>query len=181
MYRLVAQTACTITLASIFSCICTAEDVPSDYQALAAGPWQLRLLPGCEEFTFTMYGHPGELERLKELVVVMRERGLGNGFDPGPAARASSRPLLQYLATVGWPLICYPGYADMQVKDGLCRLSDEDEAVMEMLDRADVFSSIQLGEWGYYFHNLSCNRSWWRGVYGDAFEKQKHLMKQPEF
>ena len=181
MYRLATQTACilTLTLLSNFSCACAAESITSSYQTLTAGPWQERLLPGCEEFTFAMYGHPGELERLKELVAVMREHGLGNGFDPGPAARAASGPLLQYLATVRWPLVCYPGCADMQVKDGRCRLGGEDETVMEMLDRAGVFSAVQLGEWGYYFHNLSCARSWWRDVYKEDFEKQKHLMKPP--
>ena len=181
MHRLATQTACilTLTLVCNFSCARAAESMTSSYHTLAAGPWQVRLLPGREEFTFTMYGHPGELERLKELVAVMRECGLGNGFDPGPAARAASRPLLEYLATVGWPLVCYPGYADMQVKDGRCRLGDEDEAVMEMLDRAGVFSAIQLGEWGYYLHNLSCAESWWRDVYREDFDTQKHLMKPP--
>jgi hypothetical protein len=71
------------------------------YSTLAAGPWQPRLLPGRNEFTFSMYGCPGSLDELKQLVSVMRERGLGNGFDPGPAAFASSRPLFEYLATVG--------------------------------------------------------------------------------
>jgi hypothetical protein len=150
-----------------------------EYSALAGGPWQPRLLPGCHEFTFSMYGCPGNVDELKQLVGVMRERGLGNGFDPGPAARASSRPLFEYLATVGWPVICYPGWSDMQVKDGRCRPGDEDEAALRVLDRAGVFSAIQLGEWGYYFHNLSCVESWWRDVYGTDFEAYRHLMHPP--
>jgi hypothetical protein len=40
-----------------------------------------------------------------------------------------------------------------------------------------VFNAIQLGEWGYYFHNLSLNEPWWRDVYGQGFESMKHLMK----
>jgi hypothetical protein len=36
-------------------------------------------LPGHPEFVFTMYGAPGELEPLKQLVQVMREQRLGNG------------------------------------------------------------------------------------------------------
>jgi hypothetical protein len=146
---------------------------------MAAGRWQLRPLPGRQEFTFTMYGCPGNLDELKQLVNVMREKGLGNGFDPAPAARASSRPLLEYLATVGWPIICYPGWSDMQVKQGRCRLRDEDEEAMKVLDRAGVFSAIQLGEWGYYFHNLSPTESWWHDVYGNDFELYKHLMQPP--
>ena len=151
----------------------------AEYSALAAGPWQLRLLPGRKDFTFSMYGCPGNVDELKQLVSVMQETGLGNGFDPGPAARASSRPLFEYLATVGWPLICYPGWSDMQVKDGRCRLGDEDEETLKILDRAGVFSAIQLGEWGYYFHNLSWVESWWRDVYGKDFEVYRHLMQPP--
>jgi len=150
-----------------------------EYLSLAAGPWQPRLLPGCHGFTFSMYGCPGNVDELRQLVGVMQERGLGNGFDPGPAARASSRPLFEYLATVGWPMICYPGWSDMQVKDGRCRLRDEDEEAQSVLDRAGVFSAIQLGEWGYYFHNLSWVESWWRDVYGRDFEAYRHLMQPP--
>ncbi len=149
------------------------------YSAFAAGPWQTRLLPGRQEITFTMYGCPGNVEELKQLVGVMREKGLGNGFDPGPTARASSRPLFDYLATVGWPIICYPGWPDVQVKHGRCRLGDEDEEAMKILDRAGVFSAIQPGEWGYYFHNLSSVESWWRDVYGKDFDVYKHLVEPP--
>ena len=147
------------------------------YSVIAASPWQLRHLAGRQQFTFTMYGCPGSLDELKQLVTLMREKGLGNGFDPGPAACASSRPLLEYLAAVGWPIICYPGWSDMQVKHGRCRLRDEDEEAMKVLDRAGVFSAIQLGEWGYYFHNLSPNESWWHDVYGKDFEVYEHLIQ----
>jgi hypothetical protein len=45
------------------------------------------------------------------------------------------------------------------------------------MDRAGVFTALQLGEWGYYFHNLAPNESWWHDVYGPDFESFKHLMK----
>jgi hypothetical protein len=93
-----------------------------------------------------MYGCPGRVEELKELVAVMKEKGLGNGFDPGPPARASSRPLFEYLATVGWPIICYPGWSDMQVMDGRSRLTDGDEEALKVLDRAAVFNAYDLLE-----------------------------------
>jgi hypothetical protein len=149
------------------------------YSAMAAGPWQLRQLCGRQDFTFTMYGCPADLEELRQLVGVMREKGLGNGFDPGPTARVSSSKAFEYLATIGWPIICYPGWSDMQIKDGRCRLSDDDEEAMKILDRAGIFSAIQLGEWGYYFHNLSPTESWWRDVYGNDFQRYKHLMQPP--
>jgi hypothetical protein len=135
------------------------------------------LLPGQNDFVFTMYGCPGEVEELKELVVAMKDKGLGNGFDPGPSARASSRPLFEYLATVGWPIVCYPGWSDMQVKEGRSRLADADEESLKVLDHAGVFNAIQLGEWGYYFHNLSSVESWWRDVYGAEYDEYKHLSK----
>lgn len=155
------------------------EQAPSiEYAKLAHDVWQVRLLPGHNEFVFTMYGCPGQLEPLKELVGVMQEKGLGNGFDPGPFGGAASKPLFEYLATVGWPIVCYPpAYGEFQVKEGRSRLSDQDEAALRILDRAGVFNTLQLGEWGYYFHNLSSNEGWFRNVYGDDFEQYRHLLK----
>src|SRR5207245_2563648 len=134
-----------------------------NYKMLADGPWQPRLLPGQREFVFTMYGAPSELEPLRHLVTLMQEQKLGNGFDPGPAARANNRPAFDYLASIGWPVIAYPGCGDMQIKGG-CVLGHEDEAALATLDRAGIFNAVQLGEWGYYFHNLSGNERWWREV-----------------
>jgi len=148
------------------------------YETLSQGPWQLRLLPGHDDFTFTMYGCPGQLEPLKALVGVMQKKGLGNGFDPGPFGGAASRPLFEYLATVGWPIVAYPpAYGEFQVKEGRSRLSDADEEALQILDRAGLFNTLQLGEWGYYFHNLSSDEGWFRNVYGADFEKYKHLLK----
>jgi hypothetical protein len=148
------------------------------HDELAHSPWQVRLLPGHDEFTFTMYGCPNQLEPLKELVSVMREEGLGNGFDPGPFGGAASRTLFEYLATIGWPVVCYPpAYGEFQVKEGRARLSDRDEAALQVLDGAGLFSTLQLGEWGYYFHNLSSDENWFRNVYGADFEHYKHLLK----
>jgi hypothetical protein len=150
-----------------------------DYQRLATGPQQARTLPGHPEFVFTMYGTPGDLDQLKQLVNVMNEQRLGNGFDPGPAARAGSKPLFDYLATVGWPVVAYPGCADMQIQGGRCVLTTDDRAALAGLDQSRTFNAVQLGEWGYYFHNLAPNERWWRDVYGPDFEAMKHLMKPP--
>jgi hypothetical protein len=149
-----------------------------DYRTLANGPSQLRLLPGQRDFVFTMYGAPSELNSLRRLVTLMQQQNLGNGFDPGPAARAVNKPSFDYLATIGWPVMAYPGCADMQIKGG-CALGPEDEAALTALDRAGIFNAVQLGEWGYYFHNLACNEAWWRDVYGNEFAAHKHLMKPP--
>ena len=147
-----------------------------NFADLANGPQQIRLLPGQRDFVFSMYGAPGELEPLKQLVAVMREQKLGNGFDPGPGPHPSSKPVIDYLATVGWPLVCYSG-GEMQIKGGRSVFGREHEEVLSVLDHARVFNAIQLGEWGYYFHNLAPNESWWRDVYGKDFEQFKHLMK----
>jgi len=141
--------------------------------------FQVVPVPGCTGVVFTMYGAPGELEPLKQLVQVMREQRLGNGFDPGPTPHPSQKPVFDYLAGVGWPVMCYPGCADMQIKGGRCVLGAENEAALAAMDRAHVFSAVQLGEWGYYFHNLSPNESWWHDVYGKEFEQFNHLMKPP--
>ncbi|HEV2210234.1 MAG TPA: hypothetical protein VG167_15760 [Verrucomicrobiae bacterium] len=125
-----------------------------------------------------MYGAPSELNSLRRVVTLMQQHNLGNGFDPGPAARAVNKPSFDYLATIGWPVMAYPGCADMQIKGG-CALGPEDAAALAPLDRAGIFNAVQLGEWGYYFHNLACNEAWWRDVYGKEFAAHKHLMKPP--
>jgi len=141
--------------------------------------FQARPLPGQRDFVFTLYGAPAELEPLKQLVQVMRDQSLGNGFDPGPTPNRTTKPIFDYLAGVGWPVMCYPGCADMQIKGGRCVLGPENKAALEAMDRARVFTAVQLGEWGYYFHNLAPNEPWWRDVYGKEFDDFKHLMKPP--
>ena len=148
------------------------------YSKLSNSPWQTQLLPGHDEFVFSMYGCPDQLEPLKELIKVMQKEGLGNGFDPGPFGSARSKPLFEYLATVGWPIVSYPPYyGEFQVKEGRARLSDQDEEALQVLDKAGVFNALQLGEWGYYFHNLSSSETWFRNVFGKDFEDYKHLLK----
>ena len=150
-----------------------------DFTRPIPASFQVKPLPGQSAFVFTIYGAPGELEPLKQLVQVMQEQHLGNGFDPGPTPNPASKPIFDYLATVGWPVMCYPGCADMQIKGGRCVLGPENEAALAATDRAGVFTAVQLGEWGYYFHNLAPNESWWRDVYGKEFDALKHLMKPP--
>lgn len=147
-----------------------------DSEGLARGPWHLPWLTGQTGVVFTIYGAPGELPRLRELVGVMRREALSNGFDPGPGPGPGSGPVLEYLATVGWPLVCYSG-GEMQIKGGRSVFGPEHEANLAPLDRAGVFTAIQLGEWGYYLHNLAATESWWRDVYGKEFDQFKHLMK----
>lgn len=149
-----------------------------DYSVVSNGPWQPVLLPGQRQCVFTLYGAPSQIEALRGIVAVMREKDLGNGLDPGPSARAINRPVFEYLAEVGWPVMAYPGCADMQIKGG-CVLGPEDGEALASLDRAGVFNAVQLGEWGYYFHSLSWDERWWREVYGKEFEAHKHLMKPP--
>lgn len=143
---------------------------PSRFRADLTPP---RLLPGQREFAFTLYGCPDNVAQLKEVVAVMRERGLGNGFDPGPAAVAASRPLLEYLATVGWPVVCYPPDGGrMQVKGSTSILSSADEEALRVMDQAGVFTAIQLGEWGYHFHRLTSDNGWWKAVLGADYDAQ---------
>ncbi|MCY2953637.1 MAG: hypothetical protein NTU53_16910 [Planctomycetota bacterium] len=174
----------TIFIAALAVLSCLSAASAADGQtaldaALVPANFQVRPLPGHPAFVFSMYGTPAELETLRSLVQVMRNQQLGNGFDPGPTPRPNAKAIFEYLASVGWPVVCYPGYADMQVKGGRCVLGPEDGAALAALDRSGVFTAVQLGEWGYYFHNLSPNERWWRDVYGKEFDAFKHLMKPP--
>lgn len=145
-------------------------------RALEAGPWRVRPL-GDHDFTFSIYGCPAQIESIRALVETMKSEDLGNGFDPGPAVVLSHRPLYEYLREVGWPVVGYASTPDHQVKEGTCALSEEREAILEILDDAGIFTATQLGEWGYYFHNLSHAEGWWRAVYGESFDEYRHLMK----
>src|SRR6516164_740551 len=100
-----------------------------DYPALTNGAQQVRLLPGQRAVVFSMYGAPAELEPLQQLVGVMKAQKLGNGFDPGPSPYPSAKPLFDYLATIGWPVMCYSG-AEMQIKGGRGVLGRENELTL---------------------------------------------------
>ena len=152
---------------------------PVDFSRALPDPFKVIPLPGHPSFVFTLYGVPSDLGPLKELVGVMRREGLGNGFDPGPTPAPNTKPVFDYLAGIGWPVVCYPGCGDMQIKGGRCVMGPANAGALESMDRAGLFSAVQLGEWGYYFHNLSHNEPWWRDVYGREFETYKHLMKPP--
>ena len=147
-----------------------------DFSRKVPANFQVQLLPGQHGVVFSMYGAPGEMDKLRQLVQVMREQKLGNGFDPGPSPNSNTKPLFDYLATVGWPVISYSG-GEMQIKGGRSVFGPEHEAALATMDQAGVFTALQLGEWGYYFHNLSPNEPWWRDVYGKEFDNFKHLMK----
>ncbi len=77
-----------------------------------------------------MYGIPGGLEPLRQLVGAMRKQKLGNGFDAGPRPGPATKPVFDYLAGVGWPVICYLGCAEMQVEGGQCVMGAENEAAL---------------------------------------------------
>ncbi len=160
-------------IAALSLAVWTATVNAATHQVFRADVGPPRLLPGQSGFVFTLYGCPDQLDSLKEVVAVMRDRHVGNGFDPGPSAVASSRPLFEYLATVGWPVICYPPDGGrMQVKGGTSVLSTADEEALRILDRAGVFTAIQLGEWGYHFHRLTGDRGWWKAVLGADYDSQ---------
>jgi hypothetical protein len=40
-----------------------------------------------------------------------------------------------------------------------------------------LYAAYQLGEWGYYLHNLSNNEGWLKDVYGPDFEKYRFVVK----
>ncbi len=144
--------------------------------------WQVTCLPGQNGRVFSLYACPGELDRAKSLIAFMKEIGLGNGFDPGPTTVAANAALYRYFAEIRWPVVGYPPYGgEFQVKHGRAQLTDADEAALQVMDDSHTFMAIQLGEWGYYFHNLSRDEQWHRNVYGDAFERFRHVIKPAAF
>lgn len=153
----------------------TGATYPS-FEVLAHRGHQPRLLPGVGQFVFTLYGVPGEAAVVHELVDVLRDRRMGNGFDPGPGPGPSTRPILDYLGANGWPVVFYSG-GEMQIQGGRAVFGREAEAALAGMDRIGVFNAFQLGEWGYYFHNLSHRESWWRDVFGPDYEAFRHLRK----
>ena len=140
--------------------------------------WQVKCLPGQTGRVFSLYGCPGNLDEAKRLIARMKEKGLGNGFDPGPATVAANAALYRLFAEINWPVVGYPPYGgEFQVKHGRAQLTDADEAALQVMDSRNTFMAIQLGEWGYYFHNLSSNEQWHRDVFRDEFEGFKHFIK----
>jgi len=168
-------------LVAVLAASCAGHAAPASrfpsFAALKGGPFEIRLLPGTRGFTFTIYGAPSEPAAFASLVETMKREQLGNGFDPGPTPRPGTVAFFEAAAKVGWPIVCYPGCADMQVQGGDCVLGPADAAALAPMDRAGLFTAVQLGEWGYYLHNLSHDERWFRDVYGDATEKHRSLLK----
>lgn len=147
------------------------------YLELSQSPLRIRNLPGRDGFTFTMYATPGSFEHFQALVQVMQDKNLGNGFDPGPGASVRQAQHHELLRQLKWPVVGYVQTSDHQVKEGTCRITDEQEAILQKHADAGLFAATQIGEWGYYFHKLSHDEGWWRAVYGNDFDNWKHLMK----
>ncbi len=140
--------------------------------------WKVKLLTGQTGRVFTSYGCPGDPAEVRRFISYMKAEHLGNGFDPGPAAVAANAPLYRNFAQINWPVVGYPPYGgEFQVKYGRSRLTDADEAALRVMDDSNVFVAVQLGEWGYYFHNLSTNEQWHRNVFAEEFEAFKHFIK----
>lgn len=157
------------------SSVLTAAVFP-EFDKLAAGPLRPLLLPGQDQFVFSMYGAPGDLVGVSNLVEVMRRDALGNGFDPGPTPGPDTKAVFAYLARQHWPVVCYSG-SDMQIKGGRAVFGAAHAAALAPMDEAGAFAAVQLGEWGYYFHNLSHNEGWFRDVFGADYEQYRHLRK----
>ncbi len=157
--------------------LCAANS-PAQLMASPNPAWTPHLLPGHTNRVFTLYGAPSDLEACQRLIATMKSKGLGNGFDPGPTTVAANSALYQYFSQIHWPVVGYPPYGgEFQVKYGRSQLTDADEAALQFMDQTDTFLAIQLGEWGYYFHNLSTDEQWHRNVFGKDFETYRHFVK----
>ena len=155
-----------------------------DFAARAAAESALlpHLLPrprgGHHEWTFALYGAPVPLagnpadSSFANLTRGMKKFGVGNGFDPfdvSPVAFTEASKL-------GWPISFSPiqgGNLCFQVPGCVNNMTVEQHARLQILDRANVYSEIQFGEWGNYFNNLQAAKgggqvSWWHAVFPNA-------------
>lgn len=140
--------------------------------------WKPLRVTGQDGVVFSFYGAPASTAALEELVAVLQREGLANGFDPAPSPYPESAEAYRYLAKLGWPVVTLPPrYGEFQIAGGRSSLGDEHEALLQQLDHKGIFNALQLGEWGYYFHELSHQESWWKSVYGEEYESFRHLMK----
>ena len=146
------------------------------FEDLSKRSSRVRGLTDSSDFIFSLYGSPGDLVTVRQLVETMRSQELGNGFDPGPGTQPNSKAVFEFLAKNRWPVVLYSG-GEMQIQGGRAVFGRAQAEVLDPMERANVFNAYQLGEWGYYFHNLAPRESWWRDVYGADFEQFKHLMK----
>jgi len=167
-----------LVLGLVLNSICAAEGMQTMSGFEPPDAWHVKPLPGQTGRVFSLYGCPSNLDEVKRLIAHMKEEGLGNGFDPGPTTVAANGALYRYFAEIHWPVVGYPPYGgEFQVKHGRAQLTDADEAALQVMDDNNVFMAIQLGEWGYYFHNLSTNKQWHKNVFGDEFDTFKHFIK----
>ncbi|MCH8194275.1 MAG: hypothetical protein IIA65_09710 [Planctomycetes bacterium] len=176
-FRLI-RSSVGVLLGLLLDVFCTAAQAQGISLIEPPDVWQVKRLPGQTGRVFSLYGCPGNPDEVKRLIVRMKKEGLGNGFDPGPTTVAANAALYRYFAEIHWPVVGYPPYGgEFQVKHGRSQLTDADEAALQVMDDSSVFMAIQLGEWAYYFHNLSSNERWHRDVFGDEFDAFKHFIK----
>lgn len=131
-----------------------AADRFPEYSQLQEGPMRVRSMPGTQRFCFSLYGAPGDLRTVRELTEVLQRQHLANAWDPGPGPNPGSEPVMEFLARLGWPVVFYSG-GEMQIKGGRAVFGLEQQRRMQPLADAGLFHAYQLGEWGYYFHNLA--------------------------
>lgn len=136
----------------------------------------MRLLPGVGHFVFGLHGVPGDRPSAINWSTCSVTRGWGYGFDPVIRPERADPAGARLPAGNGWPVVFYSG-GEMQIKGGRAVFGRAEESALAGMDRAGVFTAFQLGEWGYYFHNLSHRESWWRDVYGKDYEAYQHLRK----
>ena len=98
-------------LLGLLSCVPCATAQTGDLHLIEPPDvWQVPNLPGQTGRVFSLYGCPGNLDEARRLIAAMKDKGLGNGFDPGPATVASNAALYRYFAQINWPVVGYPPY-----------------------------------------------------------------------
>lgn len=132
------------------------------------------LLPGASNFTMTIYGAPSAPADLEALIQFMKNAGMGQGLDPGPAP---TRQNLAVLAKSNFTFTSVYPAADFEVPSGggPYLWSSETLAGLNRLNEK-MFVTVSFGEYGYFFHCLRENNSvgWWHAQYPNASDFAMH-------
>jgi hypothetical protein len=109
--------------------------------------WAVHFVTNSSKTIMTMYyGSDSGYQPLAAFMQTNAPKGMGNAFDPGPALASYNTASWQWLASNGYPSIAYtPIWLTNAINSTALNL-------LNIMNNAGLFTSVQFGEWGYHFH-----------------------------
>jgi hypothetical protein len=148
-----------------------------DYANLEQRGWQPLLLPGMHAVGFAHYGLPADPSLYGPYTLMLKAHDLANMYDTGPAITSTSPDFFNLLARERFGVIPWYGWSYFQVGNSPSPLTNEVLGKLRPLEESGVFSAMEFGEWDYYFHELSSNKTWFQQVMGSDYERLHYLMR----